>query len=178
MSSADAADLALYGTPIRVSRAADRVGDRAGTALDFCAMRERMTADTDARVAVGGRLNGQSGRWPGILEEAYLALRAGQPLFVIGGLGGAASRVVCALRGEWPQEFTTEYQLQHTPGYEDLVAADVGTAEQDVRELLQGTSLANGLDDDENAALFETSDLDLIVALVLRGLKRTFGVRD
>ena len=170
MSEGDAADLALYGTPVRVGGTDDGVGRREGEALDYRAMRKRMINETDARVAVGGRLAGQSGRWPGIAEEAYFALREAQPLFLVGGLGGAADRVAQALRGEWPVEFTTEYQLAHTDGYRDLLDAGVGTSESDLRQVLTGAGLQNGLSDDENAVLFKTADLDLVVALILRGL--------
>lgn len=171
LQESDAADLAVFGTPVRVKGAATG-DDRAATALEYRAMRQQMAAETDARIAIGGRLSGQSGRWPGIAEEAYFALYAAQPLFVAGGLGGAADRVARALRGEWPAELTTGYQLEYTDGYADLVAADVGTSEEELRAVLTTGDVRNGLDSEANALLFETSDLDLVVALTLRGLER------
>jgi hypothetical protein len=171
LARSDEAELALYGTPIRVARAAD-AEDRPATALEYRAMRQRMAEETHARIAVGGKLDGQSGRWPGIVEEVCLALLAAQPVFVAGGLGGAADRVARAIRGDWPPELTTEYQLGHTEGYEELVKAGVGTPEEELRTVLVGADLRNGLDADENALLFDTADLDLVVALILRGLAR------
>jgi len=171
MSREDAAELAVLSTPVRVPPAADRSSEgRAARARDFTAMRERMTADTDARIVLGGRLAGQQGRWPGIVEEAYLALRAAQPLFVVGGLGGAAARVADALRGEWPVELTVDFQLAHTDGYGELLERQVGAPAELLRKGFRAGELRNGLDRDENALLYETADLDLIVALILRGL--------
>ena len=175
-ATSEEAELALYGTPIRVARVAD-ADDRPAIALEYRAMRQQMAADTDARIAVGGRLSGQSGRWPGIAEETYFALVARQPVFVAGGLGGAADRVARALRRDWPAELTTDYQLSHTPGYEELLKAEVGTSEEELRSVLAGADLLNGLDDEENALLFETVDLDLVVALMLRGLTRAVASR-
>jgi hypothetical protein len=137
LRAADFAELRTLSTPIKVAAA----GRGSAPAADFTAMRERMTAETDARVVVGGLLAGYVGAQPGVVEEAELALRAGKPLLVAGGLGGAAARVADSLR-ERP-----------------------------------ATDLRNGLDAEENAVLFATADLDLIVALILRGLERRFGAR-
>lgn len=177
IAPSDVADLALYGTVVKVERAAE-TNDRPGKALEFRAMRKRMTAETDARIAIGGKLSRQSGRWPGIAEEACFALRARQPLFVAGGLGGAAERVSRAVRGDWPAELTTDYQLEHTPGYGELLETATGTPEDELQAILTTADLRNALDADENATLFETSDLDLIVALILRGLARLASARE
>src|SRR5262249_4147612 len=41
------------------------------------AMREAMGKEDHARLLMGGRLRGFYGKYPGVLEEAYLTLRAG-----------------------------------------------------------------------------------------------------
>src|SRR5205085_2081356 len=51
------------------------------------AMREASTAQTQARVVLGGVSSGQQGIYPGILEEACLTLQAGKPLYIIGAFG-------------------------------------------------------------------------------------------
>jgi hypothetical protein len=94
-------------------------------AADFTAMRQRMTAETDVRIVMGGRMTGQQGRWPGVVEEAYLAIRAGQPLFIAGGLAGAAARVAGAVQGGWPVELTTDHQRTRTRGYDELLVANI-----------------------------------------------------
>jgi SLOG cluster2 len=171
LSAADLSPLASIATVVRVQPHGDRSGgETAGRARDFTAMRAAMTEETDARIAVGGRLHGQSGRWPGIVEEAYLAVRAARPLFVAGGLGGAAERLADAVRGDWPQELTDDYQAAHTEVHGELVDAGVGPSETELRETLVRAELRNGLEPEENALLLRTTDLDLLVALILRGL--------
>ena len=131
---------------------------RSRSSTERCGSRWRPTPTLASLSAEG---SGQSGRWPGIAEETYFALVAKQPVFVAGGLVAAADRVARALRRDWPAELTTDYQLSHTPGYEELLKAEVGTSEEELRSVLAGADLLNGLDDEENALLFETVDLDL-----------------
>jgi hypothetical protein len=112
-----------------------------------------MTAGTDARIVVGGRVVPPFvGIWPGVVEEAYLTLEAGQPLFVAGGLGGGAALVADLIGG--------------------IARPDAGLEDEPrLRETFAGADLRNGLSDEENALLFTTADLDLLVALILRGLR-------
>lgn len=55
------------------------------------AMRQALNRCCDARVSIGGKLKGFSGRLPGVLEEALLAWRTRRPLFISGALGGASA---------------------------------------------------------------------------------------
>lgn len=130
-------------------------------AAGLTAMREVMTGMTDARIVLGGRLEGFKGKMPGVAEEALAALRVGQPLFLLGGFGGCARDIAEDLglapasptaRGPWPgrAEFA---------GF---------TAE----------GLNNGLDAKENETLAATVHVDQAVALILRGLLRQKGSGD
>lgn len=47
-----------------------------------------MMSDSDARVVIGGRVEGYKGAMPGIAEEVLLSLKAGKPIFLVGGFGG------------------------------------------------------------------------------------------
>jgi hypothetical protein len=170
LSPIDARHLNVYMTPTFIHGVGEESHDRAGRARDFTAMREAMTKETQARVVIGGRLAGQQGRWPGIVEEAFLAILAGQPLFVCGGFGGAAARVAAAIHGDWPPELSTDFQVASTAGYDELLAAGVGPDDGELRRVLTGAALQNGLDPPDNEALLRTTDLDLMVALILRGL--------
>lgn len=119
------------------------------------AMRATVTTKSDARVVLGGRVEGFKGKMPGVAEEALAALRAGQPLYLLGGFGGCAHDVAEELglvqtrpqgRREWPGR----------------AAFANFTAE----------SLKNGLDRDENGTLATTVHVDQAVTLILRGLLR------
>ena len=57
-------------------------------ATGLTVMRSVMTRTSDARILLGGKVEGFKGRMPGVAEEALLALRAGQPLFLLDGFGG------------------------------------------------------------------------------------------
>jgi len=59
----------------------------------FTAMRNYVLRNTDARVVLGGKTEGFLGRMPGVAEEALISAVAGQPLYVVGGFGGAAQSI-------------------------------------------------------------------------------------
>jgi hypothetical protein len=139
-------------------------------ARDFTLMRERMTRETDARIVIGGNPVAGAGRWPGVVEEAALAAQASQPLFVCGGLGGGGSLVAQALRGEWPAELTGGYQAERSPNASTLAQVGLPLGEEELREVLLDAEPHNELSEADNELLMETTDLDTIIALILRGL--------
>jgi hypothetical protein len=73
------------------------------------AMRTFVSQNSDARVLIGGRLEGYQGAEPGVIEEARLSAEAGATLLVAGGYGGAAAAVAGALgafrEGDWASDF-------------------------------------------------------------------------
>jgi hypothetical protein len=150
------------------------------------AMREEMNCHTQARILLGGTVrkneagNHYLGKYPGLAEEAYLALRDEKPLFLVGAFGGCTQAVIEAIRGGQPEALTAEYQLQD-PGYAALVEhynQYVGDpAEQINYETLvdffrlKGVSgLRNGLSDDDNQRLFGTRSVREMISLILQGL--------
>ena len=86
------------------------------SALYFSDMRRVMAKHTAARIVLGGAAvprskdrPGYGGRYPGIVEEAWRTLEAGQPLYVVGGFGGAAALVADLLEGkETPERLQDE----------------------------------------------------------------------
>ncbi len=168
------------GAPSELPLAVERTpGERLWAALAFTEMRRLMNRDVHARVVLGGRVFGQAGLFPGVVEEALLAIETGVPLFLLGGFGGAASAVARGLRGETPQELTLDFQLSHTDGYAELRTAaaedsSVSSLEA-LNERLRNTEmgdLANGLTREENTTLMDSDDVDTLVSLVVRGLRR------
>jgi hypothetical protein len=78
------------------------------------AMREAMTEATDARIVMGGRVSGHQGKYPGILEEAYLFLRERKPLYLIGAFGGCTRLLIKAIRDKHRSPaLTRKFQMQH-----------------------------------------------------------------
>nr|WP_240959844.1 hypothetical protein [Rhodococcus sp. HNM0563] len=89
------------GNPIPL-RNIEQIPDTADDSAAFTAMRTYVAEHTDARIVVGGKLQGYAGQEPGTIEEARLSVVAGAELFVAGGYGGAAALLVTAMLGEKP----------------------------------------------------------------------------
>jgi hypothetical protein len=163
--------------------APDDANGRYVWARSLTVMRQAMDAMTHARVLLGGQVSEFKGKYPGLLEEALLALRSGKPVYLIGGFGGCTRSIVDALKGRVPEPFTEAFQIQD-PLYKSLAerygkdaAATKTTAIDYAGELqfLQGKGvggLDNGLSDDENEILFSSRNLPEIIYLLLKGLTR------
>ena len=77
---------------------ANRTGLGEDDAAALTDMRRRIIADSHALICLGGKVEGYSGRYPGVLEEIALSLSEGRPVYLLGGFGGAtadAATVVC-----------------------------------------------------------------------------------
>jgi hypothetical protein len=72
-------------------------------ALQLTTMRQRMATDCHARIILGGKTAGYSGRLPGQAEEAWAHLKSDKPIYVVGGFGGCAGLVARALAGDISQ---------------------------------------------------------------------------
>lgn len=153
--------------------------NRAAWARSLSAMREQMNAEIHVRLLLGGQARGL-GKYPGIAEEALLALRAGKPVYLIGAFGGGAAAVIEALRGNKPAALTWDYQAadpqlraaidlynSQVPAEGEPIDYEAVTAEF---EKFGIAGLNNGLNAEENERLFTTTNLPEMIALVLRGL--------
>jgi hypothetical protein len=161
-------------------------------------MRRELTTRTDARILLGGRAHSYLGLYPGVLEEALLAIEHNQPLYVMGGFGGAAANVAHALMGGTPQQFDIAFQRAKSPEYSaaldqydrlrarrpDLSLPSVDFAAAQSRLAVYGSAVsgtasalsrANGLSEDENWMLFATASLDEAMYLIMKGLEALFG---
>ncbi len=125
------------------------------------AMRTVMRGDIQARVVLGGRVEGYKGSMPGIAEETCLSLEARQPVFVLGGFGGCARDIAETLG-----------LAKHWAGSRDEWAG---------RQCFRKYSpddLHNGLSQEENVVLVQTPHIQEAVTLVSRGLRRILSDRD
>ena len=153
-------------------------------------MRREMNRVVDARISMGGKVTGYAGKYPGILEEALLAIEDGKPLYLLGAFGGCTKLVIDALMGRPVTALTGEYQLRSNgPAYAALVRdydqcpslsdpeppVDYTTAVDMLRR--SGVAgLNNGLSEEDNEELFTSVDLDRTVQLVMKGLTCKFEV--
>jgi hypothetical protein len=141
-------------------------------------MREEMNNYSDARVFMGGRSTGYSGKMPGLLEEATIAIRTGQPIYLIGAFGGITKSIIEAILGEKPEKISEKYQrlddkysifLDHYKKQEELayekILANINSYG------MEKLSEANGLTAEENVILFNTVHIPEMVFYVMKGLK-------
>ena len=164
----------------RIAAAVRQLADVA----DLTQMRRAITEASDhvARVVVGGRLVGASGRSPGVLEEAALSLHFERPLFVLGGFGGVGllladillsgdSTALASVRDDqgyrkiatWMQ-ICDLLQLGDDP--DALAMINRLPKERPDLKLL----LRNGLEHAENEELLTTTVIDRAVELILKGI--------
>jgi hypothetical protein len=161
----------------------DTPAERYAWARSLTFMRNSMREGTSARIAMGGKLTGYQGLWPGVLEEGVIALRARQPLYLLGLFGGAARLLIDALRDVKRVELTSA-NFSKIRGSDELRdeyrrrGHTVQTPEELAAELKQAgagglsAALNNGLSEEENMELAGSDDPQRIVALILSGLRR------
>lgn len=137
------------------------VDDPALRASALTAMRHHVTGVCDARVLVGGKRDGFQGKMPGVIEEAILAIRAAQPIFLAGGFGGATHDAAAALG--LPVEGWPQLAPERGPWLDTLTAAARETGHDPT---------SNGLTEAENVRLSATHRPSDIATLVAAGLGR------
>jgi hypothetical protein len=76
-------------------------------------MREKITEEMDIKIAVGGKISGFTGFYPGVLEEIYLALKAKKKVILIQSFGGIVDKIIDFTNGKEVEELTFEYQIKN-----------------------------------------------------------------
>ena len=129
------------------------VDDRAWC-VGLTAMRALMCAQTDARIVLGGKIEGCRGAMPGAAEETLLAIKAKQPVFLVGGFGGCARAIAEAigLVERWAGSHDTWQGREQFEGHTEM-------------------DLNNGLTLEENRELASTPHVDRAITLTMRGLR-------
>ncbi|PHP52207.1 hypothetical protein BW737_011120 [Actinomyces ruminis] len=124
----------------------------------------------DARLLIGGKTvpaskstpDGYVGAIPGIIEEALYTVRAGQPLFIAGGFGGAAAVLAheLGIGAGIPVSEASLAAVRAVPAYRDAV-----------EEIASGFDPAlTGLDAADLERLATTQRASELAGLIVRGL--------
>ncbi len=170
---------------------ADSPARRYAWARGMTAMREFQCRSARARILLGGQTGAltdgspvdkwYSSRIPGVVEEALLSLRHGQPLYVVGAFGGAAAMVAELLEGRRPAAFSWTFQKQ-APNAEGMLTLyhQRGPAWEEYEQMagffadtgVDGLATHNRLSVEQNRELFGCRDVGRIVELLLTGLGR------
>lgn len=148
-------------------------------------MRKLMTKNTHARIVMGGQTRGFKGRYSGIIEEILLCMQKNEPVFLLGGFGGAATVAKKALLGNNPEELTLSYHTAQSEHYKEGVIAfnkhELVEGEERInykklvsffneKKSLEDFGLNNQLSREENLRLFHSTNMYEIIPLVLKGL--------
>ena len=147
-------------------------------------LRQQLTTVSDARLCLGGRRAGSAGRYPGVIEEALLALTSNKPLYLASLLGGAAAQVVDAIEGKpMPVDFCRHTPINELYSEPPIAENDPATRNDRIVDRnsvwrtfgevgVRGIARVNMLTLDENQELIHTPVLDRVAHLVLTGLSR------
>jgi len=149
-------------------------------ALSLLKMRRQMEADTNARVILGGRTTGFSGFMAGVIEEFVQAVEVGHPVYLIGGFGGAASLLTSLIKKEKVVDDVI-IEASKVPRYAEFMSfcrdKNIDIGYDKLKEFVAGglACLNNGLEDEDNNILFQSTDVIEIVGLIIKGLNKTIG---
>jgi hypothetical protein len=147
-------------------------------------LRHRLTDLCDARICIGGPRSGSQGRYPGLIEEALLAVRQNKPLYLASLLGGASEQVIASVEGQAiPHDFCPpapiEQLYRQPPVYGDDPepgpdrTIDRAAVWREFSEAgREGIARINRLSIEENNELLRTPVVERAIELVLTGLSR------
>lgn len=147
-------------------------------------LRHQLNDACHVRLCLGGRRSGYAGRYPGVVEEALLAVEGKKPLYLASFLGGATEQVVEAIEGkQMTDDFCSPTALQDLykspPVQEsdgatrnDRVIDRVAVWKEFVETGREKLAAANRLTVEENDELLHTPAIDRAIELVLIGLSR------
>jgi len=147
-------------------------------------LRHSLDSQSDARLCIGGRTGGSAGRFPGVVEEALLAVESRKPIFLAGILGGATRQLIDAIGGKkMPENFCQPTLLNALFEKPPLAERDPETKGDRVADrnavwsMFNETGVAalaeaNHLSREENDELFRTPVLDRVIQLMLIGISR------
>ena len=143
-------------------------------------MRKAMTKACDARIVIGGQLDNFKGKYPGVIEETILSIESQVPLFIVGTFGGAAHELALIINGESTEKIAQRQVMSNAPhaarisyfnssrpSFESEIDYD------SIVSLLKQKGISclnNGLTEDENRLLFNTSHIPEMVSLIVKGL--------
>lgn len=137
-------------------------------ALSLLKMRKQMEAETNARIILGGRTSGFSGFMAGIIEEFVLAVVAGHPVYLLGGFGGAASMLSSLIKNEKKvEDAITEAckASRYVEFVEYCRGKSIDMGYNKLEEIVASgvACLNNGLSDEQNTILMQSTDIIEIV---------------
>src|SRR5690606_22521806 len=117
---------------------------------------------------------------PGVIEEALYTLRENKPLYLVGAFGGATEKLIKLIRGKTVKELTNDFQYSRSflIEFKDYVDSKCEYTDYDLLKTelskfdVKKLSDLNGLSIEENDILFTSKNINQIVYLLMKGLKK------
>lgn len=143
-------------------------------------MRKKMTVESDARIVLGGRYKDFIGYFPGIVEEVYHSLNQGKATYLLGGFGGATKSIIEIISGQKSPRLTNDYQFDtqflrdfknYASGRSEVILNYDFVFDFFKRHSVDSISNLNGLTNEENLILFESTNIHELIFLIIRGLQ-------
>lgn len=143
-------------------------------------MRMQMLNSTVARIVIGGKVTGFLGYTAGIAEEFMLSMEKHQPVFLVGGFGGATHVIADILEGNASSSTLKDFAYRDSKYVElyEWCERNDFHIEYEKLDRYSCSDLNNGLSEQENKVLFHSVDIVEIVSLILKGLSNTFGYNE
>jgi hypothetical protein len=147
----------------------------------YADMRVKMANESNARIVLGGKQKNYAGYFPGIVEETFHSLKAGKAIYLLGGFGGATKSIIEIISGNKPHQLTNDFQFDSDFLKEfRLFASDKAQINLDYdfifdffkQHSIESISKQNGLTEDENLILFESTNIHELVFLIIKGLQK------
>jgi SLOG cluster2 len=133
------------------------------------AMRQQITEIANARICLSGKRESYNGSMPGVIEEALLSMRKGQPVYMSAMMGGAAASLVECIQGRLELGTVLPHAEQLPPEVRRYFDSGPETENEKAFAKLCRLRL------NELTELFEAQTLDSIVQLSVRGMSRLNG---
>ena len=129
-----------------------------------------------ARICLGGRTTGYGGYYAGLAEEAFMAMQQHKPLYLLGGFGGVTEVFARVLQHQkvdlaplLPAKELSDV-MRRTADLSDLPLKGLAPAIEEFG--IQRLSDDNGLDPEENLALFQMTDIETAMRLIWKGINK------
>lgn len=137
-------------------------------AAGLVSMREQLAERADLLIVLGGKTEGYSGIYPGLLHEVWQFAKAGKSVFVLGGFGGIAHEMLEAF-AERPNHLNYNKELldamnQHAPYLpllDDMLAS-----------ICTSGRINPGMEESEQQVMQESTHLPLLISTVLKSIDK------
>jgi hypothetical protein len=136
--------------------------------LALSVMRKRITRIAKARICLSGKMKSYEGSMPGLIEEAFLSINEGQPVYLSAMMGGAAAALVECIRGQREVHTLFPRETQLAVEIPSLFDSNPDQRYEAIANLCR-------LYPDELKQLFNAQNLDTIIQVSTRGMSRLNG---